>query len=81
MLLTPLSKWVDVPEGYRGLMMDQKKKGGLRQQLADIKVGPLRHAAGNHADGELVHATVQVGLVKSLCEAHFSVDCAIAWLL
>eukprot|EP00775_Hariotina_reticulata_P007071 gene7071-7284_t len=59
MLQTPLSQWVDVPEGYRGLMMDQKKRGGLRQHLEDIKVGPLRHATGNHADGELVHVTVQ----------------------
>lgn len=61
MLGTPLSKWLSVPTTYDGLLLDAKKKGGaLKKRAADIKIGPVLHATGQHFDGDKVKAVVQV---------------------
>eukprot|EP00882_Tetradesmus_deserticola_P008317 GHRQ01008768.1.p1 GENE.GHRQ01008768.1~~GHRQ01008768.1.p1 ORF type:complete len:305 (+),score=148.39 GHRQ01008768.1:759-1673(+) len=59
LLHTPLSRWLDVPGSYEGLLMDPRKKGALKRNVADVKVGPLRHACGVHNDGGQVHVNVQ----------------------
>lgn len=57
---TKLNKWLNVPGTYEGLLIDQKKKGALKQKVADVKIGPLRHAVGRHNDGDPVNISVQV---------------------
>ncbi|WIA17635.1 hypothetical protein OEZ85_014441 [Tetradesmus obliquus] len=59
MLRNPLSRWLNVPGTYEGLLLDAKKKGALKRKAADVKVGPLRHARGVHYDGDPVHISVQ----------------------
>jgi hypothetical protein len=56
-----MSRWLNVPGTYEGLLLDAKKKGALKRKAADVKVGPLRHARGVHNDGDQVFLSVQVG--------------------
>lgn len=63
LLRTPLSRWLNVPGTYEGLLLDSKKKGALKHKLADVKIGPLRHVTGRHNDGDPVHMSVQVGFM------------------
>jgi hypothetical protein len=60
LLRTPLSRWLNVPGSYDGLLLDTKKKCALKRKAADVKVGPLRHARGTHNDGDQVFINVQV---------------------
>jgi hypothetical protein len=62
LLRTPLSRWLNVPGSYDGLLLDAKKKGALKRKAADVRVGPLRHARGVHNDGDQVYLNVQVSL-------------------
>jgi hypothetical protein len=62
MVGTPLSRWLSVPPTYDGLLLDARKKGGaLKKRAADIKIGPVLHASGQHYDGDRVKVVVQVG--------------------
>lgn len=62
LLHTTLSHWLSVPPTYDGLLLETKKKGGaLKKKAADIKIGPLLHATGQHFDGDRVKVGVQVG--------------------
>lgn len=62
MVGTPLSRWLSVPPTYDGLLLDTRKTGGaLKRRAADIKIGPLLHASGQHYDGDKVKVAVQVG--------------------
>ena len=38
----------------------QQQGGALKKKAADIKIGPLLKASGQHNDGNAVHAAVQV---------------------
>lgn len=70
LLRTSLSHWLSVPSSYDGLLLDARKKkkagapggvsGALKRRAADVKIGPLLHASGQHNDGDPVHVTVQV---------------------
>lgn len=52
------------------MLLDDKKKkktkgagkarGALKKSAADVKIGPLRHCLGSHADGAPLHVAVQV---------------------
>jgi hypothetical protein len=62
MLGTTLAKWLSVPPGYDGLLIDSRKKGGaLKKKVSDIKIGPVFHASGQHFDGDKVKVAAQVG--------------------
>lgn len=60
LLHTTLSKWVNVPAKYEGMLIDDQRKGALKKSAADVKIGPLRHCQGRHQDGDAVNCTVQV---------------------
>lgn len=63
MLHTPLSRWLNVPASWDGLLLDSRraKASALKSRGVDVKVGPLRRASGPHADGDSVNVTAQVG--------------------
>jgi hypothetical protein len=47
-------------DGQHGHTKHHKAKGALKKSAADVKVGPLRHCNGVHADGAPLLAMVQV---------------------
>jgi gamma-glutamylcysteine synthetase len=57
---TPLSRWAAVPASYEGLLIDTKRRSTLKRNVTDVKVGPLRHVAGRHVDGDGLSVAVQV---------------------